>query len=181
MDLDLRKVQWMLKVSRQPLSLEHPVGDDDDSELGHFIENENSPTPDEDTQERMLNTTLEHLLKTLEPARGAYPAHALRPAQRPLLHAWEEVGRKFGLTRERIRQIEGRALTRLRHPPPQPPPTGIPLNATIIGRLTRWAGSGIFAASRNRVTMQAVAFVCASRSARPKARCRAAPALPPTR
>ena len=115
MDLDLRKVQWMLKVSQQPLSLEHPVGDDDDSELGHFIENENTPSPDEDTQERMLNSTLEHLLTTLEPRE----AHILRMRFGLLngrSYTLEEVGKKFGLTRERIRQIEGRALTRLRHP-----------------------------------------------------------------
>ncbi|MCY3836833.1 MAG: sigma-70 family RNA polymerase sigma factor [Anaerolineaceae bacterium] len=115
MDLDIRKIQWMLKVSQQPLSLEHPVGDDEDSELGHFIENENSPTPDEDTQEKMLNHTLESLLTTLDPRE----AHILRMRFGLLngrSYTLEEVGEKFGLTRERIRQIEGRALTRLRHP-----------------------------------------------------------------
>ncbi len=115
MDLDLRKIQWMLKVSQQPLSLEHPVGEDDDSELGNFIENENSPTPDEDTQDSILNETLECLLATLEPRE----AHILRMRYGLLNgrhYTLEEVGHKFGLTRERIRQIEGRALTRLRHP-----------------------------------------------------------------
>jgi RNA polymerase primary sigma factor len=86
MQVEPRKVQWMLRVSWQPLSLEHPVGEDEDSELGNFIEND-SLTPTQIAHDNLLRD-----------------------------YTLEEVGQKFGLTRERIRQIEGRALRRLRHP-----------------------------------------------------------------
>ncbi len=115
MECEPRKIQWMLKVSWQPLSLEHPVGEDEDSELGNFIENESAPAPSEVTTSTMLKEKLEELLATLTPREarilrlrfGLLNGHS---------YTLEEVGQKFGLTRERIRQIEGRALRRLRHP-----------------------------------------------------------------
>jgi RNA polymerase primary sigma factor len=115
MELEPRKVQWMLKVSWQPLSLEHPVGDDDDSELGNFIENDSEPTPAEATYDAMLKEKLEELLTTLTP-REARILRLRFGLQNGRSYTLEEVGQKFGLTRERIRQIEGRALRRLRHP-----------------------------------------------------------------
>jgi RNA polymerase primary sigma factor len=115
MEMEPRKVQWMLRVSWQPLSLEHPVGDDDDSELGNFIENDSEPTPSETAYSNMLKSKIEELLGTLTP-REARILRLRFGLQNGRSYTLEEVGQKFGLTRERIRQIEGRALRRLRHP-----------------------------------------------------------------
>jgi RNA polymerase primary sigma factor len=115
MQEDPRKVEWMLKVSWQPLSLEHPVGEDEDSELGNFIENDSMPTPAESAYHNLLNEKIEELLSTLSP-REARILRLRFGLQNGKSYTLEEVGKKFGLTRERIRQIEGRALRRLRHP-----------------------------------------------------------------
>jgi len=115
METEPRKIQWMLRVSWQPLSLEHPVGEDEDSELGNFIENDQEPTPSESAHSNMLKAKLEELLATLTP-REARILRLRFGLQNGRSYTLEEVGKKFGLTRERIRQIEGRALRRLRHP-----------------------------------------------------------------
>jgi len=115
MDCEPRKVQWMLKVSWQPLSLEHPVGEDDDSELGNFIENDLEPTPSDSAHSKLLKEKINELLNTLTP-REARILRLRFGLQNGRSYTLEEVGQKFGLTRERIRQIEGRALRRLRHP-----------------------------------------------------------------
>jgi RNA polymerase primary sigma factor len=109
------KVQWMLQVSLIPISLETPVGDEDDSELGMFVEDEISPSTTQIVYQNMLKERVEEVLATLSPRE----ARILRlrfglDDNRP--YTLEEVGAKFGLTRERIRQIEGKALRRLRHP-----------------------------------------------------------------
>jgi len=113
--IDPRKIRWMLRVSWQPLSLERPVGEDDDSEFGHFIENESAPSPAQITYDNLLREKIDSLLQTLSPreARILSLRFGLHNGE---THTLEEVGQKFGLTRERIRQIEGRALRRLRHP-----------------------------------------------------------------
>jgi RNA polymerase primary sigma factor len=115
MEVEPRKVQWMLRVSWQPLSLEHPVGEDEDSELGNFIENDSTPTPSQSAYDRLLQEKIEELLTTLTP-REARILRLRFGLQNGRSYTLEEVGKKFGLTRERIRQIEGRALRRLRHP-----------------------------------------------------------------
>ena len=115
MDMEPRKVQWMLKVSWQPLSLEHPVGEDEDSELGNFIENDSMPTPSQSAYDNLLQEKIEEMLGTLTP-REARILRLRFGLQNGRSYTLEEVGQKFGLTRERIRQIEGRALRRLRHP-----------------------------------------------------------------
>jgi RNA polymerase primary sigma factor len=115
LDLEPRKVQWMLKVSWQPLSLEHPVGEEDDSELGSFIEDEATPTPTQSVYENLLREKVEEVLSTLSP-REARILRLRFGLQNGRAYTLEEVGQKFGLTRERIRQIEGKALRRLRHP-----------------------------------------------------------------
>ena len=114
-NMDLEKVQWVLKVSWLPLSLESPIGDDEDSELGMFIEDELSPTPIQSVYQSMLKDKIEEVLGTLTPreARVLRMRFGLETGDPYTL---EEVGEKFGLTRERIRQIEGKALRRLRHP-----------------------------------------------------------------
>ena len=115
LNLDLEKVQWTLKVSWLPLSLESPVGDDEDSELGMFIEDELSPTPMQSAYQSMLKDKIEEVLGTLTP-REARVLRLRFGLDTGIPHTLEEVGEKFGLTRERIRQIEGMALRRLRHP-----------------------------------------------------------------
>jgi RNA polymerase primary sigma factor len=115
MELDVRKVQWMLRVSYQPLSLEQPYGEDEDSELGSFIENEEAPSPAQSTYHRLLEEKIESVLDTLS-EREARILRLRFGLEDGKSYTLEEVGEQFGLTRERIRQIEGRALRRLRHP-----------------------------------------------------------------
>ncbi len=113
--LPVQRVQWIMKVSWQPLSLESPVGDEDDSELGQFIEDEVSLTPLQNAYQSMLRDKLEEILSTLTP-REARVLRLRFGLDDGTSYTLEEVGQKFGLTRERIRQIEGRALRQLRHP-----------------------------------------------------------------
>jgi RNA polymerase primary sigma factor len=114
-DLPVQRVQWIMKVSWLPLSLESPVGDEEDSELGQFIEDEVSPTPLQSAYQTMLKEKLEEILSTLSP-REARVLRLRFGLDDGTAYTLEEVGRKFGLTRERIRQIEGHALRQLRHP-----------------------------------------------------------------
>jgi RNA polymerase primary sigma factor len=114
-DLPVNRVQWIMKVSWLPLSLESPVGDEEDSELGHFIEDDVSPTPMQSAYQSMLKDKMEDILSTLSP-REARVLRLRFGLDDGTVYTLEEVGRKFGLTRERIRQIEGRALRQLRHP-----------------------------------------------------------------
>ncbi|HKJ27245.1 MAG TPA: sigma-70 family RNA polymerase sigma factor [Anaerolineales bacterium] len=115
LDLSASKVQWMLQVSWLPLSLESPVGDEDDAELGMFVEDEHTPTPSQATSQKLLGEKLEEVLATLSP-REARILRLRFGLENGKAYTLEEVGEKFGLTRERIRQIEGKALRRLRHP-----------------------------------------------------------------
>ena len=115
MGLDMQKVQWILQVSWLPLSLESPVGDDEDSELGMFIEDELTPTPMQSVYQSMLKEKIDEILGTLTP-REARILRLRFGLDSGVPFTLEEVGEKFGLTRERIRQIEGKALRRLRHP-----------------------------------------------------------------
>ncbi|HEX8682691.1 MAG TPA: RNA polymerase sigma factor [Ardenticatenaceae bacterium] len=115
MDLTPQKVRWMLRISRRPLSLEKPVGEEGDTELGSFIEDEDTPSPPENASHELLRKELENALATISPreARILRLRFGLIDGR---AHTLEELGQKFGLTRERIRQIEGEALRRLRHP-----------------------------------------------------------------
>jgi RNA polymerase primary sigma factor len=113
--LDVKKINWILKVSWLPLSLESPIGDDEESELGMFIEDEFSPTPMQSAYQNLLKEKIEEILGTLPP-REARVLRLRFGLNDDKAYTLEEVGQKFGLTRERIRQIEGKALRRLRHP-----------------------------------------------------------------
>ncbi|MBW8012322.1 MAG: sigma-70 family RNA polymerase sigma factor [Chloroflexi bacterium] len=115
MSLNTRKVQWMLRVSWLPLSLESPIGDDEDSELGMFVEDKNTPSPGQTAYHNLLSAKVEEVLATLSP-REARILRLRFGLENGTTYTLEEVGEKFGLTRERIRQIEGKALRRLRHP-----------------------------------------------------------------
>jgi RNA polymerase primary sigma factor len=115
MEVDSRKVQWMMRVSWRPLSLETPVGEEEDSELGAFVEDETTPTPTQSAYQNLLREKIEDVLATLSP-REARILRLRFGLHNGRSYTLEEVGQKFGLTRERIRQIEGKALRRLRHP-----------------------------------------------------------------
>jgi RNA polymerase primary sigma factor len=109
------RVRWLMKISRRPLSLEKPVGEEQDSELGDFIEDDQSLTPTEETSLSLLAEKMEQVLATLTP-REARILRLRFGLQDGRAYTLKEVGAKFGLTRERIRQIERKALRRLRHP-----------------------------------------------------------------
>jgi RNA polymerase primary sigma factor len=110
------KVEWMMSVSWLPLSLESPINDDEeDSELGMFVEDQLTPTPVQSAYSKLLRDKIEEVLDTLPP-REARILRMRFGLENGHTYTLEEVGQKFGLTRERIRQIEGKALRRLRHP-----------------------------------------------------------------
>ncbi|MDH3943918.1 MAG: sigma-70 family RNA polymerase sigma factor [Anaerolineae bacterium] len=113
--METNKVQWMLRVSWLPLSLESPVGDEEDSELGMFVEDTTMPSPGQAAYQNLLSEKVEQVLDTLSP-REARILRLRFGMDNGTSYTLEEVGEKFGLTRERIRQIEGKALRRLRHP-----------------------------------------------------------------
>lgn len=114
-DMTPQKLQWIMRVTWQPVSLESPVGDDEESELGNFIEDEFSPTPMQSAYQSMLRDKLNEILQDMPP-REARVLRLRFGLDDGVEYTLEEVGQKFGLTRERIRQIEGKALRRLRHP-----------------------------------------------------------------
>lgn len=115
MDLPTEKVRDILKISQEPVSLETPIGEEDDSHLGDFIEDNDATSPADNAAYELLKSELEDVLDTLTDREE----NVLRlrfglddGRQRTL----EDVGKVFGVTRERIRQIEAKALRKLRHP-----------------------------------------------------------------
>lgn len=116
LEVPLNKVEWMVRVSWLPLSLESPINDDEeDSELGQFVEDQLTPTPIQSAYAKLLREKIEEVLDTLPP-REARILRLRFGLENGHNYTLEEVGDKFGLTRERIRQIESKALRRLRHP-----------------------------------------------------------------
>jgi len=114
-ELEPEKVQWILRASRRPISLERPVGEEEDNELRDFIEDEKVLAPSEAAYQHLLAETMDEVLHTLSP-REARILRLRFGIQDGHSYTLEEVGQKFGLTRERIRQIESEALRKLRHP-----------------------------------------------------------------
>ncbi|HDP0035881.1 TPA: RNA polymerase sigma factor RpoD [Legionella pneumophila] len=115
MELSEDKIRKVLKIAKEPISMETPVGDDDDSHLGDFIEDNNIESPiDMATAEGLREATLE-ILETLTP-REAKVLRMRFGIEMNTDHTLEEVGKQFDVTRERIRQIEAKALRKLRHP-----------------------------------------------------------------
>ena len=115
MELPEYKINKILKIAKEPLSMENPVGDDEDSTIGDFIEDTNLSSPVEVTTRESLKETTGDLLANLSP-REAKVLKMRFGIDMSTDHTLEEVGKQFDVTRERIRQIEAKALRKLRHP-----------------------------------------------------------------
>ena len=115
MEIGPEKVEEILKISQEPVSLETPIGEEEDSHLGDFIEDRNAPAPADAASFQLLKEQVDEVLHTLteREARVLVLRFGLEDGRSRTL---EEVGREFGVTRERIRQIEAKALRKLRHP-----------------------------------------------------------------
>ena len=109
------KVREIFKISQDPLSLETPIGEEDDSHLGDFLKDESSMSPEEYAINEVLKDEIEEVLNTLTP-REEEVLKLRFGLHGGTCHTLEEVGNMFGVTRERIRQIEAKALRKLRHP-----------------------------------------------------------------
>ena len=113
--MPIEKVRKVMKIAKEPISLESPVGDEDDSHLGDFIEDESLPLPSDVATSESLKAVTEQVLSALSP-REAKVLRMRFGIGMNTDHTLEEVGRQFDDTRERIRQIEAKALRKLRHP-----------------------------------------------------------------
>ena len=115
MDMSVEKVMEIQKIAQDPVSLETPIGEEDDSHLGDFIQDEDSPAPQDAASYTLLREQLEEVMKTLTP-REAKVLRLRFGLDDGKARTLEEVGKEFDVTRERIRQIEAKALRKLRHP-----------------------------------------------------------------
>jgi RNA polymerase primary sigma factor len=115
LDIPTKKVEDMIQVARRPLSLETPTDADEDSVLADFVEDEDTPAPVEVATETLMREQLQEALNSL-PAREARIIQLRYGLLDGKSYTLEQVGRKMGVTRERVRQIEAQALRRLRHP-----------------------------------------------------------------
>ncbi len=115
MEMPEDKIRKILKISKEPISMETPIGDDDDSHLGDFIEDTQTLAPDDSAQYTSLRDVTKDVLDSLTP-REAKVLRMRFGIEMNTDHTLEEVGKQFDVTRERIRQIEAKALRKLRHP-----------------------------------------------------------------
>ena len=115
MEIPVEKVTEIQKIAQDPVSLETPIGEEDDSHLGDFIQDDDSPAPQDAAAYTLLREQLEEVMKTLTPreAKVLKLRFGLEDGKSRTL---EEVGKEFNVTRERIRQIDAKALRKLRHP-----------------------------------------------------------------
>ncbi len=115
MEIPVEKVMEIQKIAQDPVSLETPIGEEDDSHLGDFIQDDDSPAPHDSAAYTLLKEQLEDVMNTLTP-REAKVLKLRFGLEDGKARTLEEVGREFEVTRERIRQIEAKALRKLRHP-----------------------------------------------------------------
>ena len=114
-DMPVEKVREILKIAQEPVSLETPIGEEEDSHLGDFIQDDNVPVPAEAAAYTMLKEQIGEVLTSLTPREQSVLRlrFGLDDGRSRTL---EEVGKEFNVTRERIRQIEAKSLRKLRHP-----------------------------------------------------------------
>ncbi len=115
MGISVEKVREVIKISQDPVSLETPIGEEDDSHLGDFVKDVNAMTPEEYATNEILKEEIKAVLETLQ-EREQEVLELRFGLVDGTSHTLEEVGKKFNVTRERIRQIEAKALRKLRHP-----------------------------------------------------------------
>ena len=115
MGITVEKVREVMKISQDPVSLDTPIGEEDDSHLGDFIKDERSMSPEEYATNEILKEEIKNVLMTLQ-EREQEVLELRFGLVDGTSHTLEEVGKKFNVTRERIRQIEAKALRKLRHP-----------------------------------------------------------------
>ncbi len=115
MEIPVEKVAEIQKIAQDPVSLETPIGEEDDSHLGDFIQDDDSPAPNDAAAYTMLKEQLQEVMQTLS-AREAKVLELRFGLRDGKARTLEEVGKEFNVTRERIRQIEAKALRKLRHP-----------------------------------------------------------------
>jgi len=115
MEMPVEKVRRILKIAKEPISLETPIGDDEDTHLGDFIEDKKAILPSEAVVAKNLMEQVRQVLATLTPREEKVLRMRFGIGEK-YDHTLEEVGRDFKVTRERIRQIEAKALRKLRHP-----------------------------------------------------------------
>jgi RNA polymerase primary sigma factor len=115
MGLPLRKVRQILQLVREPLSLETPIGDSGDAQLGDFVQDERAVSPADAAMQNELNEQTEAALKTLTPREEKIVRMRFGIGEKSD-HTLDEVGRSFHVTRERIRQIEAKAIAKLQQP-----------------------------------------------------------------
>ena len=115
MEISVERVMEIQKIAQDPVSLETPIGEEDDSHLGDFIQDEDSPAPQDSAAHTLLREQLEEVMDTLTP-REAMVLKLRFGLEDGKARTLEEVGKQFDVTRERIRQIEAKALRKLRHP-----------------------------------------------------------------
>ena len=115
MDMPVEKVMEIQKIAQDPVSLETPIGEEDDSHLGDFIQDEDSPAPQDSASFTLMKEQLDEVMNTLTP-REAKVLKLRFGLEDGRARTLEEVGKEFDVTRERIRQIEAKALRKLRHP-----------------------------------------------------------------
>ena len=115
MNMNPDKVREIMKIAQDPISLETPVGEEEDSHLGDFIEDRNMPSPEDAAAGNLLHEQIEEMLDALSDREREVLRYRFG-LEDGRSYTLEEVGRRFGVTRERIRQIEAKALRKLRHP-----------------------------------------------------------------
>jgi RNA polymerase primary sigma factor len=115
MEMPEDKIRKIMKISKEPISMETPIGDDEDSHLGDFIEDQSTLSPAESALYSSLQLVTQEILDSLTP-REAKVLRMRFGIEMNTDHTLEEVGKQFDVTRERIRQIEAKALRKLRHP-----------------------------------------------------------------
>jgi len=115
MEMPEDKIRKVMKIAKEPISMETPIGDDEDSSLGDFIEDSNILSPSESADLEGMSETVREMLNTLTP-REAKVLRMRFGLGMNTDHTLEEVGKEFDVTRERIRQIEAKALRKLKHP-----------------------------------------------------------------